>query len=164
LNARGDPAPLRLRLAAMAYEAVLLFGVTFAAGFALLAVSGWTYPLSPPRRLILQAVVFVSIGAYFVFCWTRTGQTLALKTWGLRIDGPSGQHLTPARATARYLLAWHLFVPGAIFVALFPTHDVLGLVALIVGFALLLIPARLDPARRLLHDRWVNTRVVRVSS
>ena len=145
----------------MMYEAVLLFGVVFAAGFTLLIATGWTYPLSPPRRLMLQAVIFVAVGAYFVICWTRSGQTLALKTWKLRIDGPAGGRLTAGRAIARYLLAWHLFLPGAVFIALFPAHGAVDLAALVLGFALLLIPAWLDPAHRLLHDRWTGSSVVR---
>jgi uncharacterized RDD family membrane protein YckC len=152
---------LRLRLAAMIYEAVLLFGVVFAAGFALLIATGWTYPLSPPRRLVLQAVVFVAVGVYFVVCWTGSGQTLALKTWKLRIEGPGGTRLKIGRAIARYVLAWHLFVPGAVFIALFPAHGAVDLFALASGFALLLIPACLDPAHRLLHDRWTGSQVVR---
>lgn len=145
----------------MAYEAVLLFGVTFAVGFAVLTGFGWTYPLAPARRIVLQSVLFVAIGAYFVFCWTRSGQTLALKTWKLRIDGPGGARLGAGRAIARYLLSWHLLVPGAIFVALFPAHGLLDLVALALGFALALLPAIFDPSRRLLHDRWTGSRVVR---
>lgn len=145
----------------MTYEAVLLFGVTFAVGFAMLAALGWAYPLPPARRVVLQAVLFMTIGAYFVFCWTRSGQTLALKTWKLRIDGPNGARLGTRRAIARYLLSWHLLVPGAIFVALFPAHGVLDLVAIALGFALALLPAMFDPSRRLLHDRWTGSRVVR---
>ena len=145
----------------MAYEAVLLFGVTFAIGFVLLALSGWTYPLSPVRRAVLQAAVFVGVGVYFVLCWTRSGQTLALKTWKLRIDGPGGKRLTTGRAVARYVLAWHLLAPGALFIALYPAHSALDFVALALGFALLLVPALLDPSRRLLHDRWTQSSVVR---
>ena len=85
---RTAPVGLPLRLAAMTYEGVLLFGVTFAVAFALLSVLGWTYPLSPSRRVILQGAFFVAIGVYFVWCWTRSGQTLALKTWKLRVAGP----------------------------------------------------------------------------
>jgi uncharacterized RDD family membrane protein YckC len=163
LSPGAAPAPLRLRLAAMIYEAVLLFGVTFAAGFLLLIVSGWTYPLSAGRRMVLQAVVFVAVGVYFVFCWTRSGQTLALKTWKLRIDGPGGTRLTTGRAIARYLLAWHLFLPGTAFVALFPAHGALDLLALALGFGLLLVPAWFDPSHRLLHDRWTRSSVVRAT-
>jgi hypothetical protein len=36
------------------------------------------------------------------------------------------------------------------------------LFALAIGFAALMLPALVDPQRRLLHDRWTGTRVVRL--
>ena len=63
---------------------------------------------------------------------------------------------------ARYLLAWHLWLPGLAIAALLPNTAVWTLLALAGGFALLLIPAQTDDQRRLLHDRWTGTRIVRV--
>ena len=68
------------------------------------------------------------------------------------------------RAVLRYVLAWHLWLPGLVWVALFHTHVMANLGALAAGFALLLVPAVVDPQRRLLHDRWTRTRVVRVGA
>lgn len=147
----------------MIYEAVLLFGVVFIVGYALLAALRWTYPLAPGQRAVLQAVLFVAIGAYFVWCWARGGQTLALKTWGLRIVGPDSATPKVPRAIARYVLAWHLWLPGLVFVALFRTHVAWDVLALAAGFVLGLLPAFFDPQRRLLHDRWTATRIVRVA-
>jgi len=161
-NAAPDrPVGLPLRLAAMTYEGVLLFGVTFAVAFALLSVLGWTYPLSPSRRVVLQCALFATIGVYFVWCWTRSGQTLALKTWKLRVAGPDGGRVSSSRAIARYLLSWHLFVPGLIVIALDRPGPIASLAALALSFGLLLLPALWDPERRLLHDRWTRTRVLR---
>jgi uncharacterized RDD family membrane protein YckC len=50
--------------------------------------------------------------AYFLWCWLRGGQTLAMKAWHIRLVG-----VTPARAIMRFLLlallpvsiAWALF-------------------------------------------------------
>ena len=158
-----QPAGLPLRLAAMVYEAVLLFGVVFCVSYALLALFKWTYPLPSGPRTVLQAVLFVAIGGYFVWCWSRSGQTLALKTWNLKVlaDDDSPPHF--GRAVLRYVLAWHLWLPGLVWVAVFQTHGIAGLGALAACFALLLLPALVDPQRRLLHDRWTRTRVVRVS-
>ena len=157
------PVGLPLRLAAMTYEGVLLFGVAFAVAFALLSVMGWTYPLSATRRVVLQLALFVAIGVYFVWCWTRSGQTLALKTWKLRLAGPDGSRVSTPRAVARYVLSWHLFVPGLIVIALDPSNLIASLAALALSFGLLLLPALRDPERRLLHDRWTQTRLLRDS-
>jgi len=60
---------LPLRFAAMVYDGVLLFGIAFAAGLLLLTTTGWTAPLLDWQRLVLQAMVFVSLGIYFCWCW-----------------------------------------------------------------------------------------------
>lgn len=162
--ASADPsaATLPLRLAAMIYEAVLLFGVVFIVSYALLALAQWTYPLPPARRTVLQAVLFVAIGGYFVWCWSRSGQTLALKTWGLRVVDASGRPPSIVRAAARYALAWHLWLPGALWVLVYPAHASADVAAFAIGFAILLLPALADRQRRLLHDRATRTRVVRL--
>jgi len=160
-SVRQAPAGLLLRVAAMVYDGVLLFGVSFAAGFAVLAFSGWSTPLTDGRRLVLQAAVFLAIGTYFCWCWTRSGQTLALKTWNLRIADDAGRNPTLARCAARYVASWTLFAPGLLYVVLMQPARAGSLAALAIGFVLMLLPALLDRDRRLLHDRWTRTRVVR---
>lgn len=145
----------------MIYDLVLLFGVVFIVSYALLSAARWTYPLAPHQRWVLQGVLFVAIGAYFAWCWSRGGQTLAMKSWGLRVIGADGHRLSVGRAVLRYVLAWHLFAPGLAFVALFQAHTAVDLVALGGGFCLMLLTAFLDPQRQLLHDRLLGTRVVR---
>jgi len=144
----------------MAYEAVLLFGVIFAASYTVLASMNWSYPLAPVPRAALQAVLFAIIGIYLAFCWTRTGQTLALKAWGLKVTRNDGQLLTASSCLARYLLAWHLWLPGIAAGALLDLTMGWTLCALVLGFLLLLTPAVLDPRGRLLHDQWTGTRVI----
>jgi uncharacterized RDD family membrane protein YckC len=148
----------------MIYEAVLLFGVVFIVSYTLLALFQWKYPLPPGPRAALQAALFLAIGAYFVWCWSRSGQTLALKTWNLKVLDASGAPPSAARAIARYVLAWHLWLPGLVWVAAFQSNALADLGALAAGFALLLLPALADPQRRLLHDRWTKTRIVRLGA
>jgi uncharacterized RDD family membrane protein YckC len=149
-----------IRLAAMVYESVLLFGVVFGAGYALLAAARWTYPLAGYQRWTLQAVLFVAIGAYFVYCWTRSGQTLAMKSWHLRLLEADGRPPSLARAIARYVLAWHLFLPGALWYAVVGGRPALAVSIAAAGFAALVLIAYADPERRFLHDRLLGTRVV----
>ncbi len=144
----------------MVYEAVLLFGIVFGVSFVLLTATGWTYPLPPARRAILQAVLFAAIGAYFVYCWSRSGQTLAMRSWRLKLVDRDGGPVGTARALLRYLLAWHLFLPGIVFVALFQAHSAVDGAAFALGVAAMLALAYTDPRRQLLHDRLLGTRVV----
>ena len=159
----GEPAPPGIlpRLAVMIYEAVLLFGIVFVTGYALLAVTGWTYPLQAGQRWILQAALFIAIGAYFVYCWVRVGQTLAMKSWRLRVVDRDGRLLSLPRAVLRYLLAWSLFAPGMLVIALAGIGGLWSLPVLLASLLAMLAAARLDPRRQLLHDRLLGSRVIR---
>lgn len=152
---------LALRLAAMTYEAVLLFGVVFIVSYLVLALAQWTHPLKAGQRWALQAVLFLAVGVYFVWCWSRGGQTLAMKTWRLRAVGRDGGPIGWRTALLRYLLAWHLFAPGIAYVALFRTHSGWDVVAFVLGFFAMLAIGAGSGDRQLLHDRWLGTRVVR---
>jgi len=164
-RAQPSEAPgLLLRLAVMIYDAVLLFGVAFIVSYALLAALRWTYPLAAYQRWILQAILFVAIGAYFVTCWSRSGQTLAMKAWNLRLFDRSGRVISLRTAVARYLLAWTLALPGLLFIAFFQTHAVRDTVALVAGFIAMLSIGRLRSDRQLLHDVWLGTYVMRTRS
>ena len=86
--------------------------MSFTVGYVLLIPLQWSYPLPTTQRTLLQIALFVVIGAYFVVCWTRTGQTLALKAWRLKVVDSEGRPPRSAAGTARYVLAWHLWLPG----------------------------------------------------
>jgi uncharacterized RDD family membrane protein YckC len=155
------PPGILPRLAVMTYEAVLLFGIVFVTGYALLAFTGWTYPLQAWQRWVLQAVLFVALGAYFVYCWVRVGQTLAMKSWRLRVVDRDGKLLSLPRALLRYVLAWSLFAPGLLVIALAGVSGLWSLLVLLASLLAMLAAARLDPRRQLLHDRILGSRVIR---
>jgi uncharacterized RDD family membrane protein YckC len=67
--------------------------------------------------------------AYFMGCWLRGGQTLAMKAWGIRLV-----QVTPRKALIRLILA-ALLLPISILWALF------------------------DRDRQFLHDRLAGTRL-----
>ncbi len=155
---------LPLRVAVMIYEALLLFGVAFIVSYALLAALQWSYPLAAQQRWVLQAVLFVAFGIYFVYCWTRSGQTLAMKSWQLRLVGRDGRPPPLRVAVLRYLLAWTLLAPGFVFVALFHTLAAWDALAFVLGFLAMLLVARTNTDRQLLHDHLLGTRVIRERS
>ena len=91
------PASLRLRLAAMIYEAVLFLA---SCSLSVLLVLMTSIGISALRTCAAccKSALFFAIGAYFGWCWTRTGQTLALKTWSLRTSSTPGSHPSLTRA------------------------------------------------------------------
>ena len=69
----------------MAYEAVLLFAVAFFAAWLFFFVSGAQDATSGWRRHALQLFIGTVFAAYFLWCWLRGGQTLAMKAWHIRL-------------------------------------------------------------------------------
>ena len=110
------PVPAVARSSAMAAAVgfygvpALLFGVWMAVGLVYGVLTRQTHALS--GRHGLQAVMFVALGVYFVYFWTRSGQTLAMQTWHIRLVTRSGGRVSPVRAASRYLLAWLWFLPA----------------------------------------------------
>src|SRR5574340_1011147 len=97
------------------------------------AQTGW-------QRHLFQAYILGVLFAYFSTFWLRSGQTLAMKTWRIRLVAEGGSRLTLKQAGLRFVLA------------------LLGLLLAGVGFAWALI----DRDGQFLHDRIAGTRLVRV--
>jgi uncharacterized RDD family membrane protein YckC len=73
------------------YEGMLMFGVVFLAGYLFSTLSQTRNALD--NRHALQAFVFVIFGIYFVWFWAK-GQTLAMKTWNIRVVDVHGAPIT----------------------------------------------------------------------
>lgn len=119
----------------MAYEAVLLFAVAFFAAWLFFFASGARDATSGWLRYALQLFILAVFAAYFLWCWLRGGQTLAMKAWGIRLVDVS-----PVTALLRLVLA-----------------------ALLVPTGISLIWAFFDRDRQFLHDRLAGTRLVSIS-
>lgn len=148
------------RMAAWMYEGMLLFAVVFVAGWLFSALSQMRHALDD-RRPLLQAFLFVVFGIYFVWFWSR-GQTLAMKTWGLRLVGRDGRAVPQWRALLRYLLAWLWFLPP-LFIARWLPFQVSGgeVGVLLFGWvAIWAVLARFHPERQFWHDAWAGTRLI----
>lgn len=160
MTAPGDtpatPPGLARRFAALVYEGVLLFGVLFFACFvyvvltrqkdALFGLAGYVFAFGVPAL-------------YFVTFWTRGGQTLALKTWHLRVVDVTGQPLGMAKAFARYVLGWLWVLPGLSLWTLGVRGW--GLAGSVLAWMLIYgLLSRLHPQRQLLHDAICGSRVI----
>ncbi len=151
-------APVKNRLFGMVYEGMLLFGVLF--------LSGWLFSTLLQQRHALalrhaqQAWQFLVLGAYFMWFWTHGGQTLAMKTWRVRVVTASGAPLSWARALLRYLLAWLWFLPGLALAYLIGAGGWLLLLLPALNMALWASTAWFDRDRQFLHDRLAGTRLV----
>lgn len=152
-------APLARRLAAFLYEGVLLFGIVFATGLVYAVAVRQTNAMTHRSGLI--AACFLVMGLYFVGTWSHGGQTLAMKTWHLRVVTATGAPLTPRRAAARYVAAWLWVLPPLAFAATAFPRNLATEIGLPVAWMLLYaFSALLHPRRQFWHDVLCDTAVV----
>jgi uncharacterized RDD family membrane protein YckC len=150
------------RLAAFTYEGVLLFGVVWVAGLVYGIATNQRHALAGSAGL--QVTVFVVLGAYFVYFWSRHGQTLAMRTWRLRLVGSAGTPPGPGRACVRYLLAWLWFLPALAAVSMSGLKGGGEVAAVVVAGVLAYAAlARLRGDGQFLHDVVCGTRIVDAS-
>jgi len=163
---RAATPSLARRMSCFVYEATLLFGLALIPGVLgafFLAHTGQRHPLESDTALRLYALALY--GVYFVWLWSRRGQTLAMQTWRIRLVTAGGALVSPGRALARYVAcccAW--FGPATVLASAlhWPPARSLGAVGVgIAGWALL---ALLEPGRQFWHDRLCGTRLVKASA
>lgn len=145
------------RMACWLYEGILMFGVVFIAGYLFGTLSQTRNALD--NRNALQAFLFVVFGIYFTWFWAK-GQTLAMKTWHIRVVDNAGRPVSQARALWRYMLSWLWFLPPLLGVAPFalPAGEV---AVLVFGWvAVWALSSRLHPQQQFWHDALAGTRLV----
>lgn len=152
-------APLVRRMAAFLYEGVLLFGVLAFTALVYGVLAHQTSGLE--KRSGLIAVCFIVLGVYFIGLWTRAGQTLAMKTWHLRVLTDRGLPLTPRRALARYLASYIWFIPALVLAGSLHLPNAWAIFGLLAGWiALYALAALLHPRHQFWHDALCDTAVV----
>lgn len=129
-------ASLRRRMVSMFYESLLLVALLMVAAFAYLPLLG--IPHSPFQKAVFQLYLIGVLLAYFVIFWKRGGQTLAMKTWHIRLVTANGGSLPAPLCILRFTLALAGSLCGGL------------------GF----VWALFDRDRQFLHDRIAGTRLV----
>jgi uncharacterized RDD family membrane protein YckC len=130
-------AGLLPRFASLAYEAILLLPVLFIAAYLFLTL---THAVRTPiLHALFQLWLLCVTGVYFGYCWRRGGQTLAMKTWRIRVARQDGSALSTREAIGRFVLA-------------ICSVSLLGL-GFWWGFV--------DRERQFLHDRLIGSRIYR---
>jgi uncharacterized RDD family membrane protein YckC len=130
-------APSLIKLGAcLLYELLTVIAIVFvSAGLFLWIVGDATHGA---KRLLLQIFLWLIVGAYFVWCWRQSGQTLAMQAWKIKLIGDDSQLLSLNIAILRYVLA------------------TLSVVLCGLGF----LWAIMDRQHLFLHDRLLKTRIV----
>ena len=143
---RVERAGLWRRLGAMFYDSLLIFAITWCVTALNVGLRVWWSGADQVRAaggraasgLPLQVALGLAIAAFFVWFWTRSGQTLGMQSWRLRVETEDGALPGWRRALARLALAC------------------VSALCLGAGYWWILV----DRDRLAWHDRLTRTRVV----
>jgi uncharacterized RDD family membrane protein YckC len=124
------------RLACLFYEALVVLAIVIIGLIIPHALIGVAAGIVAGSRVLL-AHLFLMLLFYFAWQWLHGGQTLAMKTWKIRLVSADGGPLRPAQALLRFAVAW----PGTLLFG--------------AGF----LWAFLDPDGQYLHDRIAGSRL-----
>lgn len=144
-------------MACWMYEGLLMFGVVFISGYLFGTLSQTRNAMD--NRHALQAFLFVIFGIYFVWFWAR-GQTLAMKTWNIRVVDLQGAPLTQRHALLRYVFSWLWFLPPLVLSWLTGMSGKEGGVLTLGWVASWAILARFHPQKQFWHDAFAKTRLI----
>lgn len=145
------------RMACWLYEGMLLFGVVFISGYLFGTLSQTRNAMD--NRHALQAFLFVIFGIYFVWFWSK-GQTLAMKTWNIRMVDANGNPVSQGRALCRYVSSWVWFLPPLLIVEPFRLSAGEITVLTIGWVAVWATLSKFQPQGQFWHDIWAGTRLV----
>jgi uncharacterized RDD family membrane protein YckC len=145
-------------LAAFVYEGVLLFGVAVVTALVFSPLVGQTHALKD--RWGLMAAVGGVFTLYFVYFWTKSGQTLAMQTWRLRVVDAHGRDLTWRRALLRSVLGWLWFLPALMLASALGLQGSAIYASVVIGLALYVLLVRIHPQQRFIHEILSRTQVV----
>ncbi|MDK9762101.1 RDD family protein [Vibrio sp. D420a] len=144
------PAGMFRRLGALFYDALIVLAIEMMAGgvvvallHALMAMGLFSHvgyadvsdfltnhPVWSPAYTFYLVAVWCY---FFVFFWTRAGQTLGMRAWKLRVQNSDGSAISVTQALIRLATS---------------------------GFGLANLCVPFDPKKRGFHDIWAKTQVV----
>lgn len=135
-------APSLLKLgASLFYEALVLIALLFVGTGLFVLIAGDA--MVGFKRTILQCWIVGLISFYFIVSWVRNGQTLALRSWGLKLVMATEQQTVPV------LLPRSVAIIRLVLAAL-------SLACFGLGFLWCLF----DGEHRFLHDRLLKTKII----
>jgi uncharacterized RDD family membrane protein YckC len=155
-------ATLKSRLVSMVYESLLLFG--------LIAITSAIFDISTQSRHALYLrheralLIFFVVGIYFTYFWRKSGQTLAMKTWKVRVISENNHPVGFIQSWLRYCLAWMWFFPAFVIAELFHLKQGWIMLGIALGMVAWACTIFFSKDRQFLHDKLAKTRLVQWKS
>lgn len=161
-------APLKRRLAALVYEALLIGAVTAVAALIASIIATVLNTLSPLlSSLVVSVWMLAAWWFYFKLNWARQGQTLPMRVWQIGLADDQGRRPPLPQLRLRFMWAcvFVVFVPLLAYVGLRHFGGVPPKAAFGAALIWWILPwgfALLNQERRFLYDYLAGTRLVDV--
>lgn len=101
------------RLAAIAYDTLLIVALLFLTTIPFIALRGGE-PVEVGDNALYRAVLVLVVYAFFVGFWTRAGRTLGMQSWGLQLETMDGERPSLAAASVRFVAAVLSWMPAGL--------------------------------------------------
>lgn len=111
-----EPAPLLRRLLAMVYDGLICIAVAIVVTWGYTMAAAWFIGFDRYMELaesgalnsdpLLTSVLFVMLYLFFAYFWTRSGQTLGMQVWRIRIETLEGRSISLTQALLRFITGW----------------------------------------------------------
>ena len=111
-------AGLVRRMAALLYDSFLVFAIWMLLGFIFQLFSGVGHTQITDGQLeknpylsnLLFSLMIFSCVSFYCWFWLKSGQTLGMLAWRLRLEAISSNNLTIKQVFIRWLAAWPSFL------------------------------------------------------
>ena len=120
----NPPHPgVRRQVFAFTYELITSITIIFSSGFFVSALFGEINTTS--SKIMINFIPLLAVSLYYGICWRKTGQSLAQKTWGLKVIDKNGKLLSISKSIKRVFLSGALNLTGIslIFLLFSKTHQ-----------------------------------------
>lgn len=108
-------ATLMRRLAAMFYDTLLCIALMFVTTGIYMMISKAVIGSDTYKAMnesgqtihdpLLSSVLFITLFVFFGYFWTKTGQTLGMQVWHLRVQSNDGHSISWMQALKRFVIA-----------------------------------------------------------
>ena len=105
------------RLAALLYDGFLVAAIWMVLGFILQLIVGTEsnqlvdgiVQTDPILDALLFIIMIASSSSFYIWFWTRSGQTLGMIAWRIKVESVGGGLIGFKQGTIRYIAAWPSF-------------------------------------------------------
>ena len=105
------------RMAALLYDSFLVAAIWMVLGSVLQLLAGTemnqlvdgAVQINPVYRSLVFSIMVASASGFYTWFWTRSGQTLGMIAWRIKVESVDGGLIDFKQGVIRYIAAWPAF-------------------------------------------------------